>query len=410
MNFQVVAKGWNRRALRFAVGTLTVALYAAMVLGAVGDTTADRVLGQFDFSHNIANLVDAHGFNGLGSLAIDASATPNRLYVADGANNRVLGYKDVTTFTNGGAADLVMGQPDFISGKANNGGLNADSLDFPTGVAVDLSGNLYVADSGDNRVLEYSAPFAGCASLFPCVGGSAAVVFGQAGSFTSSLPNNGGRSANSLLNPVGVVVDASGNLYVADQGNHRILEYTTPLTTDTTADTVFGQGGSFTAGICPSFGTSADSLCFPRQVALDGSGNLYVADPGSHRILEYNTPQTTDTTADIVFGQGGDFTTSTDNHGGLSADSLSGPTGVAVDSSGNLYVADNTNNRVLEYNTPLSSGTTADTVFGQAGSFTTATFNNGGLSATSLAHPVGVAVDVNGNLYVSDGPNSRVLK
>src|SRR5260221_10595817 len=135
MDLQVVrAKRWNRRMLRLAAGTLTVALYAAMVMGAVGDTTADRVLGQFDFSHKIANLVDAKGFNGLGSVAIDASATPNRLYVVDGANNRVLGYKDVTTFTNGGAADLVIGQPDFISGTS---GVTANSLFNPVGVAVD---------------------------------------------------------------------------------------------------------------------------------------------------------------------------------------------------------------------------------------------------------------------------------
>src|SRR5258708_40209982 len=95
--------------------------------GPWGDTTADRVLGQFDFSHKIANLVDAKGFNGLAFLAIDRSTTPNRLYVADSANHRVLGYKDVTTFTNGGAADLVIGQPDFISGTLDNGGRCAAS-------------------------------------------------------------------------------------------------------------------------------------------------------------------------------------------------------------------------------------------------------------------------------------------
>jgi len=76
MNFQVVAKGWTRPVLRLAAGALTVALYAAMVLGAVGDTTADRVLGQFDFSHNVANLIDAKGVNAPQFLAIDC--TQNR--------------------------------------------------------------------------------------------------------------------------------------------------------------------------------------------------------------------------------------------------------------------------------------------------------------------------------------------
>ncbi len=323
MNFRVVrAKASNRRVLGLAVGTLTVALYAAMVVGAVGDTTADRVLGQFDFSHKIANLVDAKGFNGLAFLAIDTSTTPNRLYVADGANNRVLGYKDVTTFTNGGGADLVIGQPDFISGASDNGGVSAESLSQPAGLAVDVSGNLYVADQSNNRVLEYNTPFAGCGS-FPCVGGSANVVFGQAGSFTSLISNNGGLSADSLSHPAGLAVDASGNLYIADNGNNRILEYNTPLSTDTTADMVFGQGGNFTTGTCDEGGTSADSLCSPEQVALDSSGNLYVADETNNRVLEYDTPLTKGTTADTVFGQGGDFTLSTPNQGGLSANSLS---------------------------------------------------------------------------------------
>ncbi|WP_333647514.1 hypothetical protein [Candidatus Binatus sp.] len=103
-------------------------------------------------------------------VAIDASTTPNGLYVADRSNNRVLGYKDAATFVNGGPADLVIGQPDFYSTASNSGGTSGSSLYNPVGVAVDGSGNLYVADSGNNRVLEYNAPFAGCGS-FPCVGG-----------------------------------------------------------------------------------------------------------------------------------------------------------------------------------------------------------------------------------------------
>ena len=405
MNFRVVrAKASNRRVVGLAVGTLTVALYAAMVIGAVGDTTADRVLGQFDFSHNAANLIDGYGLANAESVAIDASASPNRLYVADTFNNRILGYKDVTTLANGGAADLVIGQPDFISGTLDYNGVTAESLSEPIGVAVDASGNLYVADNGNNRVLEYNTPFAGCGS-FPCVGGSANTVFGQAGSFTSGTSNHGGLSADSLSGPWGVAVDTIGNLYVADNGNNRVLEYNTPLTKDTTADLVFGQGGSFTVGTGDNGGVSAGSLFGPTAVALDASNNLYVADEGNSRVLEYDTPLTKDTTADTVFGQGGDFTLSTCNKGGVSASSLCFPLAVALDASGNLYVADELNNRVLEYDTPLTKDTTADTVFGQGGSFTSGTANNGGLSANSLAHPTGVAVDASGNLYVADQPN-----
>ena len=187
-----------RWSYRIPVGLLIlVAVASSFSMAMSGDTVADRVLGQFDFSNNAPNLIDAPGLKGPFSVAIDASVTPNRLYVADSLNSRVLGYKDVTTFINGGAADLVIGQPDFISGIANNGGLSANSLNAPEGVAVDADGNLYVADSLNNRALEYNTPFTGCGS-FPCVGGPANLEFGQDGSFASADCNNGGVSAGSL--------------------------------------------------------------------------------------------------------------------------------------------------------------------------------------------------------------------
>ena len=104
-------------------------------------------------------------------------------------------------------------------------------------------------------------------------------------------------------------------------------------------------------------------------------------------------------TADVVYGQGGSFTTNTINKSGVSADSLYGPTGVALDGSDNLYVVDESNNRVLYY--PAGS-TTATRVYGQGGSFTTNTANKGGISANSLYYPHGVALDGSGNLYVAD--------
>jgi len=87
-------------------------------------------------------------------------------------------------------------------------------------------------------------------------------------------------------------VDGDGNLYVADEGNSRVLEYDSPLTTDTVADRVFGQGGSFTTGSTTCNLPSASSLCRPEGVALDGDGNLYVADLFNSRVLEYDSPLT----------------------------------------------------------------------------------------------------------------------
>ena len=399
-----------------------------------GDTTADRVLGQLDFSHNAANLIDGRGLDSPPSVALDVSVTPNRLYVSDGLNSRVLAWKDVATFSNGSPADLVIGQPDFISGACNNNGtLSASTLCQPSGIAVDADGNLYVTDGSNNRVLEYNTPFAACSS-FPCVGGAANTVFGQGGLFTSGSANNGGISANSLSFPNGVAVDTAGNVYIADLNNSRVLEYNTPLAVtatpgsgDTTADLVFGQGGSFSSGTANNGGISANSLNSPFGVAVDSIGNVYVADTANNRALEYNTPLTVtdiagsgDTKADLVFGQAGSFSSAAGNNGGLSADSLSSPFGVALDTANNFYIADVDNGRVLEYNTPLavtstpgSGDTTADVVFGQGGSFTSSACNsdtNGGASsAVDLCFPNGVAADAS-DVYIADTGNSRVLK
>jgi sugar lactone lactonase YvrE len=413
----------HRRKLGIAAGMLAVALYAAIVL-AIG-TTSDAVLGQLGFTHNVPNLVDGKGLNFPQSVAIDSSATPNRVYVADEDNNRVLAWSNADSFANGAPADLVIGQPDFLSSSCN--ATSAASLCKPTGVAVDPSGNLYVADGGNSRVLEYPNPFTACSGVFPCVGGPADLVFGQGGSVTSNTcdsdTEDSGSTSIDLCSPIGVAVDASGNLYVADSGNNRVLEYNTPLTAGVTASTVFGQGGSFTSNSC-DFDTidgssTAVDLCGPSGVALDASDNLYVADPGNNRVLEYNTPLKTGVTAEMVFGQGGSVTSNSCDFdtidGSSTAIDLCTPTGVAVDASENLYVADQGNGRVLEYNTALTNAT-ADTVFGQGGIFTTDSQCNydsdisGVSSANDLCDPAGVAVDPLGNLYVADKGNNRVLE
>jgi sugar lactone lactonase YvrE len=383
------------------------------------NTTADRVLGQLDFVHQKENLTDAQGLDTPEGVAIDTSSTPNHVYVSDFSNNRILGWNDAATFVNGSAADLVIGQPDFLSYFCNGAtetAVSASSLCDPVGVAVDGSGNLYVADSGNNRVLEFTSPFAACSNTFPCVGGAASVVLGQGSSLSSNTANNGGVSASSLDMPVGVAADGSGNLYVVDSGNNRVLEYNTPVTSGASAALVFGQGGSSTSHAC-NFdtggylkGASAIDLCYPSGVTVDASENVYIADFSNSRVLEYNTPlnqPNTSPMANEVFGQGGSFSSNRCNKGGIGAGTLCDPDGINVDGSGNLYVADSVNNRVLEYNTPLSNAT-ADQVFGKCGSFTSSACV--GTSADSLIDPTGVATDNSGNLYVADREENRVLK
>ncbi|MGA8090545.1 MAG: MBG domain-containing protein [Terracidiphilus sp.] len=229
---------------------------------------------------------------------------------------------------------------------------------------------------------------------------TAGVVYGQGGSFTSGTADNGGISANSLQAIDGVVVDANGNLFVADGQNNRVLFYPSG---STIATRVYGQSGSFTSGTANNGGINANSLNNPQGLALDSSGNLYVADQYNNRVLFYPAGSTT---ATKVYGQNGSFTTNTANNGGVSANGLYEPFGLAVDSSSNLYISDYQNNRVLFY--PAGS-TTATQVYGQGGSFTSVNLNNGGLGANSLNQPTGVALDSSGDLYVCDIFNNRVL-
>jgi len=382
--------GIRNRLQHRSVAVLTLVFFLAVLALANGtpaaaQTTADVVYGQGgSFTTNTANNggISANSLYVPYGVALDSIGN---LYVADLLDNRVLFYPSGST-----TATRVYGQGgSFTTNTANNGGVSANSLSEPIGVALDSSGNLYVVDLANSRVLFY-----------PSGSTTATRVYGQGGSFTTNTPNNGGISANSLYYPSGVALDSSGNLYVSDIDNNRVLFYRSG---GTTATRVYGQGGSFTTNTANNGGVSANSLSEPRGVALDSIGNLYVADYLNSRVLFYPSGSPT---ATRVYGQGGSFTSNTANNGGISANSLYDPFGVALDSSGNLYVADEPNSRVLFY---PSGSTTATRVYGQGGSFTTNTANNGGLSANSLYYPSGGALDSSGNLYVADEGNSRVL-
>ena len=143
--------------------------------------------------------------------------------------------------------------------------------------------------------------------------------------------------------PIGVALDNSGGLYIADTSNSRVLYFATG---STRASRVYGQDGNFTSFIRNKGGISATSLCDNKYITLDSSGGLYVAEATNHRVLYFATGSTT---ASRVYGQGGNFTSNTVNKGGVSGDSFFSPHGVTLDSSGGLYVADAINNRILYY-------------------------------------------------------------
>ncbi len=378
--------------------------------------SASLVLGQDLFSHLQANTPVPEFLALPIQIAIDQKSNPRHLYVADSFDHRILAWNDVATFADGAPADLVIGQPDFFSNAANEGGgsttSSTKSLADPQGAAVDSNSNLYVADTANNRVLEFAAPFAGCGSL-PCVDSAGAtVVVGLQGTSTASC--SGTPSAMTLCGPGSVAIDSNNNLYVADTQDNRVLEYAAPLSTNETATVVWGQAGSFTStdrnnpSDSPSTPT-ANSLYLPEGVALDASNNLYISDFSNNRVLEFNETANpaNNTTANTVFGQ----SSFTNNGAGGGTTGLTEPRQVAVDPSGNLYIADWGNSRVLEYTAPATSNTTPNRVFGQADDLNGfhCNFDGSAPDAATLCSPQGVAVDGLGDVAISDTLNNRVL-
>lgn len=407
----------NRRLYAYGMALSTaLAIFAPPISATPIDTTADAVVGQADFTGKLANRGGAAAsnvtLNEPRGVAIDPVS--GRLFVADTLNSRVLSWQTPESFTNGKNADLVLGQVNFNLNLCNRSANAMDpparnTLCEPRSVAVDSAGRLYVADFGNDRVLRFDPPIVSSMN--------AAQVFGQAGNFTTTNgAMNPPPTADNLGNAEGVAVDGEDNLFITDLFNSRVLGFNQPALPgqDTTADAVIGQA-DFMSGMANRGGNpGSKTLQRPETCCLDADGNLYVADNQNNRVLLYLAPLATDMSASRVFGQGGDFTTNGPNQGGRSATSMSVPVGVAIDPiTGNLFVADSGNSRILEFADPRNDST-ADRVFGQSGDFTTGTINKGApagqANADTLNDVGGVAFDALGHLYAGDRLNHRLLR
>ncbi|WP_221356265.1 RICIN domain-containing protein [Streptomyces beigongshangae] len=304
-------------------------------------------------------------------VAVDRDGT---LYLSEYGGHRI---RKVTT---DGQSSTVAG-----TGSAGRGaeGVPAVSapLHTPRGIIVDSAGDLYIADSGNNRIRKITK----ADGKIHTVAGTGAATYGGDGL---------AATAAHLNHPMGVAVDSAGDLYIADYNNHRIRKITKA---DGKISTVVGTSS---AGLAPD-GTlaTAAQLRNPTAVAVDSAGDLYIADHGNHRVRKVTKA---DQKISTVAGTG----TATYVRDGVQAVSapLSSPMGVVVDSTDTLYIADTNNHRVREVAADGTIGTVAGT--GTAGP----EGDDGPAVKAQLKSPHGLAVDCVDTLYIADYANNRVRK
>jgi sugar lactone lactonase YvrE len=242
----------------------------------------------------------------------------------------------------------------------------------PTAAAVDAAGNIYVADGGDHTVRKISA------------GGTVTTLAGSSGHPGSS---DGSGSGAQFLYPYAVAVDGSGNVYVADSGNHNIRRVTPGGTVSTVAGTAGSPGSMDGTGTAALFNT-------PQGIAVDAMGNVYVSDTNNSTVRRI-TPAGVVTTLAGAAGQSGG------SDGTGSSARFSYPYGLASDAAGNVYVADLGNSTIRK----LTPGGVVSTLAGSAGQSGSA---DGAGGSARFNHPSAVALDTAGNVYVADTSNQTV--
>ncbi len=296
-------------------------------------------------------------FNDPAGVAADASGN---VYVADRYNQRI------RKITPSGVVSTLAGTG--VAGFADGSGTTAQ-FNNPWGVAVDSAGNVYVADQNNNRIREISP---------------SGVVSTLAGSGINSFADGSAATAQ-FSNPFGVAVDSSGTVYVADRYNNRIRKISSGV--------VSTLAGSGIIGFADGSGTTAQ-FNDPYSVAVDAAGTVYVADLSNQRIREI-------TPSGVVSTLAGTGVAGFADGSGTTAQFYS-PAGVAVDSVGNVYVADFGNNRIRKITPSGVVSTLAGT--GVAG------FADGPRMSAQFYNPAGVAVDASGIIYVGDLNNQRIRK
>lgn len=316
-----------------------------------------------------------YGFQGDDGAATSAALAGPRgialdesgnLYIADTLNHRIRKVSAEGVITT-----IAGGNAAGFSGEGTAAQLAR--LNLPTAVAVDRRGNVYVADSGNHRIRRISA---------------AGVITTVAGGGINGFRGDGGPASVALLNaPQSLALDVEENLYVADTGNHRIrkIDPRGVIATVAGSDAAAGDGGP-----------AVDASLFePSGIAVDATGNVFIADSANHRVRRV-TPQ------GIISTMAGDGSAGYSGDGGSAAlAQLNHPNGLAVDRAGTLYIADTGNHAVRRVSGGIISTIAGNGEPGKDGDF-------GPSASARLFNPSAVALDRSGGLYIADSGNNRV--
>ena len=299
-----------------------------------------------------------------------AADSAGNVFIADSNNNRIrkVGTDGLITTVAGDGAPTYGGNGVAATNAALRGA---------NGVAVDSAGNLFIADTSNNRIRKVDAN-----GIITTLAGNGAYAFGG---------DDGPATNASFRAPQGVAVDGIGNVFIADYGNQRIRK----VDTNGIITTIAGKSGS---GFSGDGGAATNaSLNFPRGVAVDGAGNVFIADLGNERIRKVDIYGTITTIA----GNGSSFYS---GDGGMATNAAIDPYGVSADDYGDILVVDHNNNRVRRID-PYGIITTV------AGTNANG-YNGDGIVATnaSLSVPTGLAVDSYGRYLIADTINNRVRR
>ena len=307
-----------------------------------GGPTYGEVVGVTATTQNISYA--APTFFGFGAAGLVADGAGNLYFTNNdlvqvgkvSVSAGVITITSVTTVAGGGSG--CSQQTDSLGDDCP---ATSAVLNGPAGVALDASGNLYIADSHNNRIRKVTAPLTN------------GVISTVAGNGTAGFIDNISATNAELNYPIALAVDSSGNLYITDQRNNRIRKVSVSTGN---ISTVAGKGPSNCVDVCGPFSgdggpaTSAQ-LNAAAGIAVDSSGNLYIADGDDYRVRKVDTSGIITTVAGI--GPSCQGLSCNGQYGGFSGDggdathaALNLPTGVAVDAFGNLYIADSGNNRI----------------------------------------------------------------